>query len=89
MKHGSGLFTMLIKARDVEQVELFCNSLKKFLMAVSWGGHESLLMPACSFPVQQHYKDDVYPFNLIRFYIGLEDAESLMEDLSQAFDKIK
>ncbi|HRG90077.1 MAG TPA: aminotransferase class I/II-fold pyridoxal phosphate-dependent enzyme [Chitinophagales bacterium] len=89
MKHGSGLFTMLIKARDVEQVELFCNSLKKFLMAVSWGGHESLLMPACSFPVQQHYKDDVYPFNLIRFYIGLEDADSLMEDLSQAFDKIK
>lgn len=89
MKHGSGLFTMFIKARDVEQVELFCNSLKKFLMAVSWGGHESLLMPACSFPVQQHYKDDVYPFNLIRFYIGLEDADSLMEDLSQAFDKIK
>lgn len=89
MKHGSGLFTMLIKARDIEQVELFCNSLKKFLMAVSWGGHESLLMPACSFPVQQHYKDDVYPFNLIRFYIGLEDADSLIEDLSQAFDKIK
>lgn len=89
MKHGSGLFTMLIKARDVEQVELFCNSLKKFLMAVSWGGHESLLMPACSFPVQQHYKDDLYPFNLIRFYIGLEDADSLIEDLTQAFDKIK
>lgn len=88
MKHGSGLFTMLIKARDVEQVELFCNSLKKFLMAVSWGGHESLLMPACSFPVQQHYKDDVYPFNLIRFYIGLEDTDSLIEDLTQAFEKI-
>lgn len=89
MLQGGSLFTMLIKAKDVEQVELFCNSLKRFLLAVSWGGHESLIIPACSFPKQQHYKEDVYPFNLIRFYIGLEDAESLMDDLKQAFAKIE
>ncbi|MBP6732685.1 MAG: aminotransferase class I/II-fold pyridoxal phosphate-dependent enzyme [Chitinophagales bacterium] len=89
MLQGGSLFTVLIKAKDVEQVELFCNSLKRFLLAVSWGGHESLIIPACSFPKQQHYKEDVYPFNLIRFYIGLEDAESLMDDLKQAFAKIE
>lgn len=89
MMHGGSLFTVLIKAKDVAQVELFCNSLKRFLMAVSWGGHESLIMPACSFPVNQHYKEDVYPFNLIRFYIGLEDVECLKEDLKQAFKKIE
>ncbi len=89
MLHGGSLFTILIKAKDTEQVEYFCNSLKRFLIAVSWGGHESLVIPACSFPVQQHYKDKVYPFNLIRFYIGLEDAESLIEDLKQAFAKIE
>ncbi len=89
MLQGGSLFTLLIKAKDVEQVELFCNSLKRFLLAVSWGGHESLIIPACSFPKQQHYKEDVYPFNLIRFYIGLEDAESLMDDLKQAFAKIE
>ncbi|HLP51432.1 MAG TPA: aminotransferase class I/II-fold pyridoxal phosphate-dependent enzyme [Chitinophagales bacterium] len=89
MKYGGSLFTAMIKAKDVSEVETFCNSLKKFLMAVSWGGHESLIMPACSFPVQQHYEESVYPFNLIRFYIGLEDFESLTEDLQQAFEKIE
>ncbi|HLP20635.1 MAG TPA: aminotransferase class I/II-fold pyridoxal phosphate-dependent enzyme [Chitinophagales bacterium] len=89
MKYGGSLFTAIIKAKDVSEVETFCNSLKKFLMAVSWGGHESLIMPACSFPVQQHYEESVYPFNLIRFYIGLEDFESLTEDLQQAFEKIE
>jgi cystathionine beta-lyase/cystathionine gamma-synthase len=89
MQHGGGLFTLLLKASNVEQVELFCNSLKRFLMAVSWGGHESLIIPACSFPKQQHYKEDVYPFNLIRFYVGLEDAEILIDDLKQAFSKIE
>ena len=89
MTHGGSLFTVLLKAKDVAQVETFCNSLKCFLMAVSWGGHESLIMPACSFPEQQHYKEEVYPFNLIRFYIGLEDVESLTADLKQAFKKIE
>lgn len=89
MLHGGSLFTMLIRAKNTEQVELFCNSLKRFLLAVSWGGHESLLIPACSFPKQQHYKEDVYHFNLIRFYIGLEDADTLTEDLKQAFAKIE
>jgi len=89
MKHGGSLFTVRIKAISVEEVELFCNSLKRFLMAVSWGGHESLIMPACSFPVKPDEFGVVYPFNLIRFYIGLEDVESLMEDLKQAFTKIE
>lgn len=84
-----GLFTILLKAKDVEQVELFCNSLHNFLMAVSWGGHESLIMPACSFYPRNHDYKTGYPFNMIRFYIGLEDAKFLMEDLKQAFAKIE
>jgi cystathionine beta-lyase/cystathionine gamma-synthase len=88
MKHGGSLFTACIKAKDVNQVETFCNSLKRFLMAVSWGGHESLIMPACSFPVNQHYNEEMYPYNLIRFYVGLEEPECLIDDLKQAFEKI-
>lgn len=83
------LFTVLIKASDTEKVELFCNSLKRFLLAVSWGGHESLVIPACSFPAQQHYKESYYPFNMIRFYVGLDEPEALKADLQQAFEKIK
>ena len=84
-----GLFTVKIKAKDVEQVETFCNSLKRFLMAVSWGGHESLIMPACSFMNRDDLDLADYPYNMIRFYIGLEDPNVLMEDIEQAFQKIR
>jgi cystathionine beta-lyase/cystathionine gamma-synthase len=57
-------------------------------MAVSWGGHESLIMPACSFQPKENYDNSVLPFNMIRFYIGLEEADILIEDLKQAFGKI-
>lgn len=88
MKFANGLFTILLKAENVSQVELFCNSLKRFLIAVSWGSYESLIMPACSFPVDPNTQQPAYPFNMIRFYVGLEDVEDLKEDLVQAFQKI-
>lgn len=88
MKWCGGLFTVELKAKTIDEVEAFCNSLKRFLMAVSWGGHESLLMPACSFQPKENYDGSVYPFNIVRFYVGLEDAELLIEDLKQALDKL-
>ena len=59
-------------------------SLKYILLAVSWGGYESLIMPACTFkqPCEP-------PFNFIRFYIGLEETEVLIEDLRQALENIE
>ena len=89
MTWGGGLFSILLKVNTIDQVENFCNNIKCFLMAVSWGGHESLMMPACSFSSKQNYDSSIYPFNLIRFYIGLENAEYLIEDLKQAFIKIE
>jgi len=88
MQWCGGLFTVLIEAKNVEQVETFCNSLKRFLMAVSWGGHESLIMPACSFMNRNDLDLADYPYNMIRFYIGLEDARVLIEDIEQAFQKM-
>lgn len=84
-----GLFTAEIKAKDIEQIELFCNSLETFLMAVSWGGHESLIIPACSFYPKDDYRGSTFPFNTIRFYIGLENVDFLLQDLKQAFKKIE
>jgi cystathionine beta-lyase/cystathionine gamma-synthase len=84
-----GLFSAQIKAKSVEEMETFCNSLQRFLMAVSWGGHESLIMPSCSFYPRESYNASVFPFNLVRFYIGLEDPQVLMTDLKQAFEGIK
>ncbi|MFN8285866.1 MAG: aminotransferase class I/II-fold pyridoxal phosphate-dependent enzyme [Chitinophagales bacterium] len=89
MKWCGGLFTIILKADTVETVETFCNSLKAFLFAVSWGGHESLLIPACSFPQPAGGENPQFPFNMIRFYVGLEDVDYLIEDLKQAFKKIE
>lgn len=89
MQWSGGLFSVLLRAKDVDAVETFCNSLSSFLLAVSWGGHESLVMPACSFQYKKDFDAQVYPFNLIRFYIGLEDADYLIEDLKQALKKIE
>jgi cystathionine beta-lyase/cystathionine gamma-synthase len=89
MQWCGGLFTVFIKAKSVAQVELFCNSLERFLMAVSWGGHESLIIPACSFMERSDYEMLKYGYNAIRFYIGLENPEVLIGDLQNAFSKIE
>jgi cystathionine beta-lyase/cystathionine gamma-synthase len=89
MQWCGGLFTAEIKVDTLEQAETFSNSLKNFLMAVSWGGHESLIMPACSWYKADDYRDKPIPFNTVRFYIGLEDEKFLIDDLKQAFEKIE
>ena len=88
MQWCGGLFNVAIRAKNTEQVDIFCNSLKRFLMAVSWGGHESLIMPACAFQSRTDMDLADYPYNMIRFYIGLEDPDVLMEDIKQAFQKM-
>jgi cystathionine beta-lyase/cystathionine gamma-synthase len=87
MLKPSGLFSVRLKEVEPEKAELFVNSLRQFIIGVSWGGHESLVFPAISFD-QQRTKEG-YTGNLIRFYIGLDEPESLIEDLGQAFNKIR
>ena len=48
MKNACGLLTFVIKANSVLQIEKFCDCLKHILMAVSWGGYESLIIPKCA-----------------------------------------
>lgn len=88
MKQGSGMFSVAIKADDINQVERFCNHLKRFLLAVSWGGYESLVFPACTLYASEIYKSPDLPWNLLRISIGLEDADLLIEDLDQAFRQL-
>ncbi|MEO1655344.1 MAG: aminotransferase class I/II-fold pyridoxal phosphate-dependent enzyme, partial [Bacteroidota bacterium] len=88
MKQGSGMFSVAIKAEHIEQVERFCNHLKRFLLAVSWGGYESLIFPACTLYASEIYKSPDLPWNLLRISVGLEDAALLIEDLEQAFAQI-
>jgi len=87
MKKGGGQFTILLKTEDPEKVEAFCNTLNNFLLACSWGGHESLIFPAIVLSNSQNYSKGGFPVNMIRFYIGLEDSEYLINDLEIALTK--
>lgn len=49
MKSATGLFTVKFKFKDRKEAEIFSNSLKRFILAVSWGGYESLILPTCAF----------------------------------------
>jgi cystathionine beta-lyase/cystathionine gamma-synthase len=88
MKSGAGQFTVQLKTREPAKIEAFCNHLKHFLLACSWGGYESLIFPAITLYQSQNYKTGDLDINMIRFYIGLEDANFLIEDLEKAFQQI-
>lgn len=87
MKRAAGLMSIELAATDEASVERFCNGLRRFLMAVSWGGYESLQWPVCALKGPTGYSTDL-PFTLVRLYIGLEDPDILISDLSQALDRM-
>jgi cystathionine beta-lyase/cystathionine gamma-synthase len=86
MVKGSGLFSIETVTMDTSAIESFCNKLKYFSLAVSWGGHESLVIPAFIFsdPGQPYFLKD----NMIRFSIGLEATEVLITDLDNAMREL-
>ncbi len=88
MRGAGGLFSAYLQADDIAQVENFFHRLRRFLLAVSWGGHESLVLPMAGFYKIPGRADSSRPWNLVRFYIGLEDPDWLMEDLAQALEAI-
>ena len=78
--HG-GLFSFLLHSRDSATIFKFVESLNAFLLAVSWGGHESLIFPVAAVHNLPGKEPPPFPINLIRLYIGLEDPEVLWQDL--------
>lgn len=88
MNGACGLFTFIIKADTVIQIENFCNSLRHIFMAVSWGGHESLIIPKCSGIQPADFDAGNREHRMLRLYVGLEDPEYLIKDLEQAFEKM-
>jgi len=85
MKGASGLISFYMKAVSISEIEGFCERLKHFRMAVSWGGHESLIIPKCASMDPDDFDPGKKTHRFIRLYIGLEDADYLIRDLSQAF----
>ena len=86
MKGACGLLTFIIKADNILAIEKFCESLQHIFMAVSWGGHESLIIPKCSGINRVDFDAANKEHRMLRLYVGLEDAEYLIKDIKQAFE---
>lgn len=84
MKGCGGLFSFVLKAEDITSVEKFCDGLNLFLLACSWGGHESLIFPTCALFNSSNYRNSELPWSLVRMYVGLEEPEELIADIEQA-----
>lgn len=87
MKGACGLCTIVMKTDKMDSIVRFCESLQHIMMAVSWGGHESLVIPKCAGIHPSEYDPANKEHRYVRLYVGLEDAEYLVKDLEQAFAK--
>ena len=88
MKGACGLFTAILKTVKMQSIVKFCESLQHIMMAVSWGGHESLVIPKCAGIVPGDFDAANKEHRYIRFYVGLEEPQYLIDDISLALDKI-
>ena len=82
-----GLFSFEVD--DSLDIPRFCDSLSVFRLGVSWGGYESLVMPAAASISQAGEHSAAIDFGvsprLVRLFIGLEDPDELWNDLGAAF----
>ncbi len=88
MSGACGLISFYIKANTIDEVEQFCESLQHIKMAVSWGGHESLIIPKCAGIKREKFNAALKDHRMMRLYVGLEEAEYLIGDLERGFGKI-
>lgn len=84
MKGACGLFTFALKTDKRESIVKFCESLQHIMMAVSWGGHESLVIPKCAGIQPGDFDSSNREHRYIRMYVGLEESKYLIADLEQA-----
>jgi len=83
MTGACGLLTIMLKTDSYEQIEKFTYGLQHFLVAVSWGGHESLILPQAAAIGPEKFDASIEKHRMARLYIGLEDADYLIADLEQ------
>jgi cystathionine beta-lyase/cystathionine gamma-synthase len=85
MSGACGLLSFYVHASSRQEIVRFCESLQHILMAVSWGGHESLVIPGCAGLSNEEFNANNPDHRIIRLYVGLEDPEYLIRDLEKGF----
>jgi len=86
MSGACGLLTIVLKTDSYNQIEKFTYALNHFLVAVSWGGHESLILPQAAGIGPEAFDATIEKHRMARIYIGFEDADYLIADLEQGLE---
>lgn len=89
MSGACGLLTYMIRTDECGTIERFCESLRHILMAVSWGGHESLILPKCAGMKPSDFNPGDEGHRSLRLYVGLEEPGYIIEDLKRGFAAIE
>jgi cystathionine beta-lyase/cystathionine gamma-synthase len=87
----SGLFSFEFDGSV--DIPKFADALRFFKLGVSWGGHESLVVPAQVVRVQTAGPNSAIDFGVservVRLHVGLEGQDALVADLFQAIREAK
>jgi cystathionine beta-lyase/cystathionine gamma-synthase len=87
----SGLFSFEFDGSV--DIARFADALRLFKLGVSWGGHESLVVPAQVVRVQAAGPNSAIDFGvserIVRLHVGLEGQDVLVADLAQAIREAK
>jgi cystathionine beta-lyase len=85
-KGANGLLGVVLKPVSEGAIAAFIDGLQHFGIGYSWGGFESLILPA-------HIHRTKAPFAaegpVLRLHAGLEDAADLIADLASGFERLK
>jgi len=85
---ATGLFSIVVKAKNKSSVLKFVNKLELFGIGYSWGGFESLAIYHDISKSRNFYKlakDE----HLVRIHVGLEDSQDLIQDLKNNLKFVK
>ena len=82
-KGASGLFGVVLKPAPEKALAAFMDSLKLFGLGYSWGGYESLIVPAHAVRTARKFEAEG---PLVRIHAGLEDAGDLIADLENGLE---
>ena len=84
---SSGLFGMVLKPVSETALAALLDGMKLFHMGASWGGFESLIIPAYLDKLRSAIPWDD-PGQVLRLHVGLEDVDDLKADLEAGFERL-
>ncbi len=83
-----GLFGVILKPVERPGLEAMLNGFRHFKLGFSWGGFESLVIPAWGGAVKRTATRWTPEGPALRFHAGLEAADDLIADLEDGFSRL-